>query len=301
MDCAGGGIGAVKRPTIVVAACAALLAAGCSATGDTHQAGSTAPAAQTSTQQSPMSKAAPAPEASGKVVIRYEDAQSPEAQHGRQIMQDAKVLEELAQHIEDTLLLPHDLGLVAKQCDEINDFYDPSTTSIELCYEAREHAEKLAAENGNPAPTTPAIDEATSAAYHELGHATLNIYDLAFTGREEDVADQLSAFMLLTPGADGKKYPDGLRIATNTALEWKLSSKEYGDANELPFWDGHPMDIQRMYNWECWIYGADPDANASIVQSGDLPEGRAGNCEGEYENMTRGWQQLLGTHVRKPN
>jgi hypothetical protein len=83
-----------------------------------------------------------------------------------------------------------------------------------------------------------------------LGHATLAIYNLAFTGREEDVADQLSAFMLLTPGADGKPYPNGVRIAMNTPQDWKLSAKEAGDASELPFWDGHPMDIQRMYNWD---------------------------------------------------
>ena len=292
----------MKRP-ITVAACAALLVtAGCSASVTQQADTSTSATSAAPPSKQAASKApSPAPEGSGKVVIRYEDAETPEAQRGRQIMQDAKVLEELAQHIEDTLLLPHDLGLVAKQCNTINDFYDPNTTSIELCYEAREHAEKLDQGSGIADPVQPAIDEATSAAYHELGHATLNIYDLAFTGREEDVADQLSAFMLLTPGADGSKYPDGVRIATNTALEWKLSSKEAGDANELPFWDGHPMDIQRMYNWECWIYGADPAANASIVQSGDLPEDRAGNCEDEYANMTRGWQQLLGTHVRKPN
>lgn len=242
----------------------------------------------------------PAPAGSGHVIIRYEDAETPEAQRGRQIMQDARVLEDLAAHIEDTLTLPSDMGVVGKQCNTNNDFYDPPTNEIQLCYEAREHAEQLAAGSGGPDPVTPAVDEAISAAYHELGHATLAVYDLAFTGREEDVADQLSAFMLLTPGADGKPYPNGVRIATNTAREWKLSAKESGDANELPFWDGHSMDITRMYNWECWIYGSDTAANASIVTSGDLPEDRAGNCEEEFQKMSRGWQQLLGSHLRKP-
>ncbi|WP_442932167.1 DUF4344 domain-containing metallopeptidase [Mycobacterium sp. 050134] len=250
-----------------------------------------------STQEVPE---APPPTA-GTVKIRYEDAQTPEAQRGRQILEDAKVLEGLAQHIEDTLVLPLDMGVVGKQCNTDNDFYDPPSNEIELCYEAREHAEQLAMANGVPDPVTPAVDEAVSAAYHELGHATLAIYDLAFTGREEDVADQLSAFMLLAPGADGKPYPNGVRIATNTAQEWKLSSKESGDANDLPFWDGHSMDITRMYNWECWIYGSDPSANASIVTSGDLPEGRAGDCEEEFDKMSRGWQQLLGPHLRKPS
>ncbi|MDT5347918.1 MAG: hypothetical protein QOH91_1205 [Mycobacterium sp.] len=204
-------------------------------------------------------------------------------------------------HVEDTLLLPGDMGIVGKQCDTVNDMYDPNTNEIELCYESIEHSEKNFSGSGKADSVTAAVDAETSGFYHELGHATLAIYQLAFTGREEDVADQLSAFTLLNPGADGKPYPNGLRIATYTAEDWKLSAKESGDANELPFWDGHPMDVQRMYNWQCWIYGSNPAANGSIITSGDLPEDRAGNCEDEYQNMTRGWQQLLGPHLRRPN
>jgi len=235
------------------------------------------------------------------VKIRYEEAQTPDAQRGRRLMQDAKLLEELAQHVEDTLVLPSDLGAVAKQCETVNDFYDPNANEIQICYESIQHSEQNFAASGNPDPAGSATNAETAGFYHELGHATLGIYQLAFTGREEDVADQLSAFMLLTPGADGKPYPNGVRIATDTAQDWKLSAKESADANELPFWDGHPMDIQRMYNWECWIYGSDPAANASIVTSGDLPEDRAGNCEEEFQNMSKGWQQLLGPHLRKPS
>ena len=86
--------------------------------------------------------------ASGRVKIRYEDATTPQAQRGRQLMQDAKVLEDLATHIEDTLNLPSDLGVVGKQCDADNDFYLPDANEIQLCYEAREHAEKLAGAAG---------------------------------------------------------------------------------------------------------------------------------------------------------
>jgi hypothetical protein len=243
----------------------------------------------------------PEPAASGKVVVRYEEAHTPDAERGRQLMQDAKLLEQLAAHVEDTLLLPGDMGAVGKQCDQPNDFYDPNTNEIQLCYESIQHSEANFTANGTADPAVAAVDSETSGFYHELGHAVLAIYRLAFTGREEDVADQLSAFTLLSPGADGKPYPNGVRIATNAATDWKLSAKEAGDANELPFWDGHSMDITRMYNWECWIYGSNPAANAGIVSSGDLPEDRAGNCEEEYQNMERGWQQLLGPHLRKPS
>ncbi|WP_372515546.1 DUF4344 domain-containing metallopeptidase [Mycobacterium intermedium] len=233
--------------------------------------------------------------------IRYEDAQTDEAQRGRQLMQDAKLLETVSQQVNDTLNLPYDLTAVGKQCGEANDYWDPNVNEIQLCYEDLQQSERRFANNGNPDSVQAAVDAMIAAFYHELGHATLAVYQLAFTGREEDVADQLSAFMLLAPGADGKPYPNGVRIATNTAQDWKLSAKEDGDANELPFWDGHSMDITRMYNWECWIYGSDTTANANIVTSGELPEDRADNCEDEFQNMSKAWHQMLGPHLKKPS
>lgn len=233
------------------------------------------------------------------MTLRYEDAQTPEAQRGRQLMMDAKLLESLAAHVNDTLNLPYDVGAVGKQCGEANDYWDPSVNEIQLCYEDIQQSEQRFANVGNPNPVEAAVDTTISAFYHELGHATLAVYKLAFTGREEDVADQLSAFELLDPGEDGKPYPNGVRIAMNTAQAWKLGAQEAGDANELPFWDGHSMDITRMYNWECWIYGSDTTANASIVTSGDLPEDRASNCEDEFQNMSKAWRQMLGPHLKQ--
>lgn len=234
------------------------------------------------------------------MIPHYEDAQTEQTQHGRQLMMAAKLLENVAQQVNNTLNLPVEVGAVGKQCGEANDYWDPDINQIQLCYEDVQQSEERFARHGNPDPVTAAVDAEISGFFHELGHAALSVYQLAFTGREEDVADQLSAFMLLTPGTDGKPYPNGVRIATATAQDWKLSAEEAGDANDLPFWDGHSMDIARMYNWECWIYGSDPVANADIVASGDLPEDRAGNCEDEFQNMATAWHQLLGPHLRKP-
>lgn len=289
------------KPVVVVATCAALLfaAAGCGGS-KTHHAESRSRAEE---RPSGTSQADPTnePAAAAKMTFRYEDAQTPEAQGGRQLMADAKLLESVAAHVNDTLNLPHDVGVVGKQCGEANDYWDPNVNEVQLCYEDIQQSRQRFANAGNPNPAEAAVDATISGFYHELGHATLGIYELAFTGREEDVADQLSAFELLAPGADGKAYPNGVRIAMDTAQDWKLSAKEAGDANELPFWDGHSMDITRMYNWECWIYGSDTTANASMVTSGDLPEDRAGNCEEEFQNMSKAWQQMLGPHLRKPS
>ncbi|BAV41319.1 DUF4344 domain-containing metallopeptidase [Mycobacterium ulcerans] len=289
----------MSRPLTVMAAIAALLlSAGCGGSNSpsADDAASTGSESQAATPASSTEAAA-----AGKVNTRYDDAQTPDAEQGRGLMMDAKLLEAVAAQVNDTLNLPYDITVVGKQCGEPNDYWDPSVNEIQLCYEDIQQSEQRFAGSGNPDSTTAAVDGTTSGFYHELGHATLSIYELAFTGREEDVADQLSAFMLLAPGADGTPYPNGVRIATNTAQDWRLSAKEDGDANDLPFWDGHSMDITRMYNWECWIYGSDTPANAGIVTSGDLPEDRAGNCEDEFQNMSKAWHQMLGPHLKKPS
>ncbi|WP_236983707.1 DUF4344 domain-containing metallopeptidase [Mycobacterium kiyosense] len=297
----------MRRPVVVVAIGISLLAAvGCGGS-KSHQSDQTSvPNRPATTSQSPRS-GEPVPAATGAtgatratMTFRYEEAETPDAQAGRKLMADAKVLESVSQHVNDTLNLPHDVAVVGKACGD-NDFWDPNTNEVLLCYEDIAHSEQRFANAGNPDAVQAAVDAKISAFYHELGHATLAIYDLAFTGREEDVADQLSAFELLAPGADNLPYPNGVRIAMNTAQDWKLSAREAGDANELPFWDGHPMDITRMYNWECWIYGSDPTANAGIVTSGDLPEDRAGNCEDEFNNMSRAWHQAASPHLKKPS
>lgn len=197
----------MDRALAIVGACAALFAAGCSGSRSQHADGKPPGAhASTGSSQAP-------PPGSGRVKVRYDDAQTPDAQRGRQLMEDAKLLEDLAQHVKDTLVLPTDMGAVGKQCDQANDFYDPNTNEIQICYESIQHSQQNFAGSGSPDPTTAAVDAETAGFYHELGHATLAIYRLAFTGREEHVAD-------------GKPYPNGVRIATNTAQDWKPGAKE---------------------------------------------------------------------------
>lgn len=41
-----------------------------------------------------------------------------------------------------------------------------------------------------------------------------------------------------------------------------------------------------------------PEANASIVDDGELPQDRAELCEDEYAKMQRGWATLLDPYVK---
>ncbi len=280
----------MRTPIIVAVACATLLAAvGCGGPAERRDGGG-------GTAQS-VQGGEPAP--TGRMVPRYADADTPEAQQGRRLMMDAKFLEAITDQVNDILRLPFDVPVIGKQCGEANAYWDPEAGEISMCYEDIASSYQMFADHNDPDPVSAAVNSEISTFYHELGHAILSVYELPFTGREEDVADQLSAFLLLAPGEDGKPNPDGVRIATDAARMWRLASDDDGDANDLPFWDSHSFSLTRMYNWECWIYGSDPATNKNIVTSGDLPEDRADGCEEEFQTMSAAWMQMLGPHLRQ--
>ena len=244
--------------------------------------------------------AAPAHADQVMMVYHYDDAETPEAQHGRQLMMDDELLEGLTHYVNDTLNLPSDVLVLAQQCGGTDVVDSTDGETIWLCYETIEHAERMFANDNHPDPATAALNFTNALFFHELGHALIRVFDLPFTGREEDVADQLGAVLLLAPGEDGKPYPHLVQIALDTARRWGLYAAEAGD-EEYDHSERHSFNLQRMYNWLCWIYGSDPEANASIVTSGDLPEDRAVWCDEEFQKMSAGWHLMLEPYLREPD
>ena len=64
-------------------------------------------------------------------------------------------------------------------------------------------------------------------------------------------------------------------MAGQLAAVMLLEPDDSGAAEDFPFWDVHEYDLARMYNFQCWIYGADPQGNAFIVDEGLVTEDRA--------------------------
>lgn len=285
---------AVWKPVTIAAAGAILLLTVVVVFGAWHD--EEPPAAQPVAEAAEPAEPAPV----GTMVVRYADATTPETQQGRQLMTDAMLLENMARQVNDLVRLPFDLTVVGAECGEANAYWDPATREIQMCYEDMQDIYQRFADSGDNDPLTAAVNGEIATFYHELGHAVLSIYELPFTGREEDVADQLAAVLLLVPDTNGKPDPDGVRIAIDTARYWKLASDDEltGSADELPFWDAHSMSPARMYNWQCWIYGSDPEGNKDVVISGDLPEDRAEGCEEEFQSMAAAWSQMLEPHLK---
>jgi hypothetical protein len=235
----------------------------------------------------------------GKMTVTYEDATNPETQAGKDLMQGSHLLEDLADSINQLLKLPDDITLKGAECGEENAFWTGADQTVTMCYEYADWALKTFTNAGDPDPAQSALGLLTATFYHETGHMAISIYNLPTTGREEDVADQAAAFMLLQPGDDGHVDPAARADIMDYARGFKQDSEDRGP--DVPDWllaDPHTLDKSRMYNFECWIYGADPTGNADIVSDGLLPQDRADRCQDEFEKLNRAWGTLLAPYLK---
>jgi len=235
----------------------------------------------------------------GKMTATYEDATSPEAITGRDLIRNDHLLEDLADGITASLKLPYDIPLIGKQCDEANAYWSPDDKTITICYEDAADALEIYRDAGDTDPETSAINSEIATFYHETGHMVIDLYDLPTTGREEDVADQLAAYILLAPDSDGKTDPGSIQAVKDFAREFKgYSDQKGGEIDDGQLADTHSLDKTRMYNLECWVYGADPADNADLVGDDLLPQDRADGCEAEYQKLTSSWDTLLGPYFK---
>jgi len=246
-----------------------------------------------------MDRAADAADWPGRMVVSYEAATKPDTQAGRDLMQQSQFLEGLADSINQSMKLPNDIALKGAECGEENAFWSAADQTITMCYEYADWALKTFTKLGDPDPAASARGLLMATFYHETGHMASSIYDLPTTGREEDVADQAAAYILLQPGDDGRLDQDALNAIMNYARGFQQDSEDRGP--EVPDWllaDPHTLDKARMYNFECWVYGADPVGNAGLVGDGMLPQDRADGCEDEFAKLNHAWGTLLDPYLK---
>ncbi len=197
------------------------------------------------------------------------------------------VLQELADELNKTFILPVNLYLSIEECGQANAFYDPNTKEIILCTELIADFDKaFAKEFKKQDEADAAVGDATVFVFfHELGHALIDVYDLPVTGKEEDAVDQLSTIIV----ADGS--PEGASAAFNGALAFAITAPD--DLDDSAFWGVHSMNQQRFYNIICLLYGQDPKAHKDLVKDEVLPKGRAASCPSEFARAEKAWDKIL--------
>jgi len=210
----------------------------------------------------------------------------------RDRLQELRVLERLSEFLSP-LRLPRPLTLTVQGCDgTVNAYY--WRDQVLVCYEYFDFLLKVAPEMPTPEGLTrhEALAGMTADVFlHETGHAVFDMLEVPFLGREEDAADQFSAYVLLHRAKD-----DARRLILGVAyLGSKQAQQEMASMAQQA--DIHELPGQRYYNVLCMAYGADPNLFADAIQYWHLPETRAKNCRYEYLRYEYAFHTLIDPYV----
>jgi Putative metallopeptidase len=132
---------------------------------------------------------------------------------------------------------------------------------------------------------------------HELGHATVSEFDIPVLGKDEDAADSFAATRLIKIGTE---FSD--EVVVDTAEGWfmaDLRDKKEGDP--VPYYDEHGLDLQRAYQFVCFLVGSDEDKFKNLASETKLPKERQDSCKREYSRASRAWAAVLKPHLRAPD
>ena len=254
----------------------------------------------------PVSEVSPAaaqvPEPN-RVEIRYEEPKN--AAHGP-ILDSirTKAVLERVQKLFSPFRLPRPLLFRTTGCDgEVNAWFEQDAVTV--CYEYIEYVLRAAADKSRPAWVSEesAISGAMIDVFlHEGAHALFDYLKIPVLGREEDAADQVAGFMLLSLGRkDTPQLVGGIvYIYLNEAgiLDFNRLKRRrlmLVDGKELA--DAHSTPLQRMYGTLCLAYGADRPLFLAEALRSALPAERLEGCAAEFDQISRAFQQLLLPHI----
>jgi hypothetical protein len=235
-----------------------------------------------------------APARAGRVSVSYVPPKDPAHQPIYRQLMEMRFLEKLQEFLSP-VRLPRTLLVKVEGCDgDANASYEKDM--IVVCYEYIDElwrtmpAETTAA---GVAPIDALVGPLFDTCLHEFAHALFDMLRLPILGREEDAADQVSAYIMLNLGkAEARRMIGGTAYGFKTeadAAKGPLTIKQFADV--------HGMPAQRFYNLLCIAYGADAQLFGDFVEKGYLPKERAEGCKDEYQQVAYAYQTLIAPHT----
>jgi len=226
---------------------------------------------------------------------------------------DMQYFENLIIDLNNIYKLPYDVDIFLQECDESNAWYyddphDNYNPEIVMCYELmydtdyrftqyyeREYGYDWSTDEQFNDLDYSVLNVIDNVFYHELGHAFLDIYDITYSGTQENVADQFAAYYSLEfPYLDDPENTVGQDVMTDAAWDYWLISEEHPDLPLTAFADTHALDKQRFFNLACWTYGAYPNESQWMIGLDWVEEERAEYwCEDEYDQLVKFWDEKL--------
>ena len=212
----------------------------------------------------------------------------------QQRLRSVQAVEALAMALSSGIRLSTPIRLETAECGNVNAFYVPGKRTITLCLELMAHVFDGIARERARSSTSENIARSASGAVtfvllHELGHALIHALNLPILGREEDAADQISAFLIL-----GFRPHDAMSGLDGAFWFLRAKSLFY---TQRHFADEHSLDPQRKANLACWAYGKDPSLFQYVLTTRQLTLERSRRCEREYQQLASGVRRLLGDHL----
>jgi hypothetical protein len=129
---------------------------------------------------------------------------------------------------------------------------------------------------------------------HEFGHALLRVLDIPFFGKEEDVADNVATWLLLTFGKeDSRRLIVGASYLADAEAEDEKGKAPEPD--ELA--DAHSLPAQRHFTRWCLAYGADQALFSDAVERGVLPRNRLKWCRYEWATNSYAFETLVEPYI----
>jgi len=232
-------------------------------------------------------------EKTNQISVSYEFPSKPAHQQIYDVLKERHTLERLQEFLSP-FRLRWPLYISLTECDgEADAAY--GNGKIKICYE---YIEEL--RMNMPAATTPSgiepIDTAVGpfmdTVLHEFAHALFDDIYPPILGREEDAADQVSAYIYLKLGKD-----EARRLIMGTVYAYMLEVQDTDPPSMAEYADEHSTSEQRAFNLLCIAYGADPELFEDVVKMGGLPQERVEICEEEYEQIVYAYQTLIGPYV----
>ncbi|MGW0669866.1 DUF4344 domain-containing metallopeptidase [Streptomyces sp. NPDC002746] len=314
--------GMIRRQKTWTWAAAALTAAALTAAGTGCSAGNSGPTkahgqghgqgrageAQ-AVAESAAPSASPSPtQGKGRLVVTYAKGKTAADRQAEAFLRKNKVLEGVAAYADELIALPYDVPLRGRSCGTPNAFWSSETKDISYCYEFLSALKPIYQKQDTTGTAHQRAAEVDSdligltngVLFHELGHGLVAMYDLPITGKEEDAVDQLSTLLLSTGDTKHINYT----VSTINAWGGLAQAETKGKLPIGQYADEHSLSVQRYYNWACWLYGSDPDAFESVVETPDnpngaLPEERAAQCPKEFSQIANSWGTLLDPYMKQ--
>lgn len=127
--------------------------------------------------------------------------------------------------------------------------------------------------------------------YHEVAHLLVDQLNLPVLGREEDAADNMATWTLLS-----KHTREAEQALADAAKGWILSGVAYDSGGvESDYAAAHTLDKQRAYQIVCLMVGSDDKAFQPIANDYALDRDRQDTCYFDYELVKRSFEGLLGS------